>query len=109
MEELAVGPLTFRHEPSRKAGQGGDCEAIFIRQRVSCGAGVRCVVPVFVSDGERLIMPAFGAYTGALSILDRAFRGLFTDRPCAPICWGEGKVYQIARGALYGGLERVSI
>ena len=31
----------------------------------------------FASDGERAVMPAFGAYTGGLSIRDRAFAKIF--------------------------------
>ena len=31
----------------------------------------------FVTDGERMILPAFGAYTGGLNIKDKAFDGLF--------------------------------
>jgi metallophosphoesterase superfamily enzyme len=30
-----------------------------------------------VSDGRRLVMPAFGAYAGGLSIRDRAFLRIF--------------------------------
>ena len=30
----------------------------------------------FASDGRRMVMPAFGAYAGGLSIRDRAFAGL---------------------------------
>lgn len=102
VEELAVGPLTFRHEPSRKAGQGEIAGHLHPAARiVRRGRSVRR--PCFVSDGERLFMPAFGAYTGALNILDRAFRGLFTDETLRAYMLGQGKVYPIARGALYGG------
>ena len=31
----------------------------------------------FASDGERAVMPAFGAYTGGLSIRDAAFAKIF--------------------------------
>ncbi len=31
----------------------------------------------FATDGERVVMPAFGAYTGSLNVLDRAYAGLF--------------------------------
>lgn len=48
--------------------------------------------PCFASDGERLIMPAFGAYTGALNVLDRAFRGLFIDASLRAYLLGQGKV-----------------
>jgi hypothetical protein len=31
----------------------------------------------FASDGERVVMPAFGAYTGGVSIRDDAFSKIF--------------------------------
>lgn len=37
----------------------------------------------FVTDGERVILPAFGAYAGGLNIRDRAFAGLFVRSPLA--------------------------
>lgn len=48
--------------------------------------------PCFASDAERLIMPAFGAYTGALNVLDRAFLGLFIDTSLGAYLLGQGKV-----------------
>ena len=35
----------------------------------------------FVTDGLRLILPAYGAYAGGLSIRDMAFTGLFARPP----------------------------
>jgi metallophosphoesterase superfamily enzyme len=35
----------------------------------------------FVSDGRRLILPAFGAFTGGLNLLDAAFAPLFEKPP----------------------------
>ena len=37
----------------------------------------------FVTDGERLILPAFGAYAGGLNVRDAAFAGLFARPPLA--------------------------
>ena len=31
----------------------------------------------FATDGDRLVMPAFGAYAGGLNVLDEAFGPLF--------------------------------
>ena len=33
----------------------------------------------FVADGRRLLLPAFGSYTGGLDVLDPAIAGLFAD------------------------------
>lgn len=102
VEELAVGPLTFRHEPSRTEAQGEVAGHLHPAARiVRRGRSVRR--PCFASDGERLIMPAFGAYTGALNVLDRAFRGLFVDASLRAYMLGQGKIYPISHGALVGG------
>ena len=76
VRELAFGSLVFRHEPSAVAVAGEiaghlhPCARIVQRGR---SVRRRC----FASDGRRLIMPAFGAYTGSLNVLDRAYAGLF--------------------------------
>ncbi|MEJ5082384.1 MULTISPECIES: ligase-associated DNA damage response endonuclease PdeM [unclassified Ochrobactrum] len=102
VEELAIGPLTFRHEPSRINSQGEVAGHLHPAARiVRRGRSVRR--PCFASDGERLIMPAFGAYTGALNVLDRAFRGLFMDTTLRAYMLGQGKIYPIAHAALVGG------
>lgn len=75
MEELRVGPLTFRHEPraapasGEVAGHLHPCAAVRVRGR---RLRRRC----FASDGTRMIMPAFGAYAGGLNVLDSAYDDL---------------------------------
>lgn len=75
MEELRVGPLTFRHEPRAApstgeiAGHLHPCAAVRVRGR---RLRRRC----FASDGTRMIMPAFGAYAGGLNVLDTAYDDL---------------------------------
>jgi hypothetical protein len=39
--------------------------------------GRRITAPCFVTDGRRLILPAFGAFTGGLNVLDPAISRLF--------------------------------
>lgn len=102
VEELAIGPLIFRHEPSRTKAQGEVAGHLHPAARIiRRGRSVRR--PCFASDGERLIMPAFGAYTGALNVLDRAFRGLFAHTTLRVYMLGQGKVYPIAHAALVDG------
>lgn len=75
MEELNLGPLTFRHEPQAApstgeiAGHLHPCAAVRVRGR---RLRRRC----FASDGTRLILPAFGAYAGGLNVLDTAYENL---------------------------------
>ncbi|MEL7488477.1 MAG: hypothetical protein AAGJ87_14825, partial [Pseudomonadota bacterium] len=47
----------------------------------------------------RLVLPAFGAYTGGLNILDAAFAPLFSTPITAWVMGGEG-VYPFDRASL---------
>ena len=76
---IALGPLTLRHEPSPRLDQ-----TIEIAGHLHPGCGVnqrgrRLYGKCFVGDDTRLIMPAFGAYTGGLAITSKAFAGLFNE------------------------------
>jgi DNA ligase-associated metallophosphoesterase len=72
--EVAIGPIVFRHEPTGAFGEIAG--HLHPKARVATRARWmerRC----FASDGERAVMPAFGAYTGGLSIRDDAFSKIF--------------------------------
>jgi len=48
----------------------------------------------FVTDGERMVAPAFGAYAGGLNVRDEAFAGLFARQPlCGAL--GAGRVHAV--------------
>jgi hypothetical protein len=79
-DAVVLGPVTLRHEPSALAPD--ECEiaghlhpAATLEQR---GHRIRC--KCFIGDARRVIMPAFGSYTGALSISAEPFRRLFSER-----------------------------
>lgn len=90
-----LGRLVFRHEPSGEAGEiAGHLHPV---ARVRAETHVmrrRC----YAVGGERLVMPAFGAYTGGLNVLDPAFAPPFADL-LAFVIGGSG-VYAFARHAL---------
>ena len=48
----------------------------------------------FVTDGTRLVMPAFGAYAGGLNLHDSAIASLFTGRRIAHVL-GRDRVYAV--------------
>ena len=52
--------------------------------------------PCFVGNGLRLVLPAFGAYTGGLNILDDAFEPLFGDDGVSVWMLGQEGLYPIA-------------
>jgi len=75
--EVTLGALVFRHEAETNGSGAGEVSghyhpkaAVKVRARRLSG---RC----FVTDGRRLVLPAFGAYAGGLSVLDPAISGLF--------------------------------
>jgi len=74
--ELAIGPLTFRHEP-RPGAQPGEIAGHLHPAARLVGRGRSIRRRCFASDGNRLVMPAFGALAGGLNVLDAAFRPLF--------------------------------
>jgi DNA ligase-associated metallophosphoesterase len=79
-DELTLGGLIFRHEP--QAGRIDVTGHLHPCARV-CGGGRSVRRRCFVTDGERLILPAFGAYAGGLNVRDVAFAGLFSRAPTA--------------------------
>jgi metallophosphoesterase superfamily enzyme len=89
--ELRLGPLVFRHEPSEGPARGEiaghlhPCARVVGKQR---SVRARC----FASDGERLVMPAYGALTGGLNVLDKAFRAIFPSGVIAGVL-GRDSVY----------------
>ena len=83
-DELALAGLTLRHEPQAGAQLGEVAGHLHPAARVVAPRGTvrrRC----FITDGERMILPAFGAYAGGLNVLDRAFAGMFVRPPLAGV------------------------
>ncbi|HET7714295.1 MAG TPA: ligase-associated DNA damage response endonuclease PdeM [Bauldia sp.] len=97
-DELAVGPIVFRHEP-RPGAAGEIAGHLHPSARVAArGKSVRR--KCFAGDGHRLVLPAFGAYAGGLNVLDRAFAGLFAMATFRAFVLGEERVYPVGRKAL---------
>lgn len=97
-DEVAIGPIVFRHEPTGAVGEIAG--HLHPKARVSTrGRSVerRC----FASDGERAVMPAFGAYTGGLSIRDVAFAAIFQTLAFTAHVLGDRKVHTIAASRCY--------
>lgn len=77
--ELVDGPLTFRHE-ARADAPAGEVSGHYhpsARLRLKGrSVGGRC----FATDGRRLILPAFGAFTGGLDVTRPDIRQLFAKK-----------------------------
>jgi DNA ligase-associated metallophosphoesterase len=99
MAELSLGPLTFRHRACPRGPAEGEVSGHFHpKARLSLrGRSVqgRC----FATDRRRLILPAFGAYTGGLNVLDPAIRGLFADG-LRVLLIGRDRIHRIAEEKL---------
>ncbi|PRX38344.1 putative phosphoesterase [Meinhardsimonia xiamenensis] len=74
LAELPAPPLTFRHIARR--GASGEVSGHYHpKARLALG-GRSLTRPCFLVDRKRVILPAFGAYTGGLDCRDPALTGL---------------------------------
>jgi uncharacterized protein len=77
--ELEAAGLRFRHEPAVGRQPGELSGHLHPCARITGVGRRRC----FATDGERIVLPAFGAYAGGLNVRDAAFAGLFARKPTA--------------------------
>lgn len=79
LAELREGALVFRHAalPGEKAGGWGEISGHYHPKASVQHSTRRITGRCFVTDGRRLILPAFGAFTGGLDVQDAAFAALF--------------------------------
>jgi uncharacterized protein len=75
--EVASGRLILRHAPAGPILSPGEIVGHFHPKACVTTSVGRVVAPCFAHDGRRMVMPAFGAYTGGLDALDRAIASLF--------------------------------
>jgi len=102
--EFVLGDLTFRHEPGPVDVVGEVAGHLHPAARiVRHGRSLRrrCLV----GNGDRIVLPAFGAYTGGLNVRDTAFDAVFCKRR-APLSmvWmlGQNDVFGIEARELKG-------
>ena len=97
---LTLGTFTLVHEPAdgpRPAEIAGHLHPCARVRTKSASVRRRC----FVTDGERLILPAFGAFAGGLNIRDPAFARLLIRRPLAAVL-GARRVHAVGWASLGG-------
>lgn len=73
-EELQVDGLVCRHAAA--PGAAGEISGHYHPKAAISGRAGQVTGRCFVADEHRLVLPAFGAYTGGLDVLDPAIRGL---------------------------------
>lgn len=93
--DMRLGHLFLTHEPAPGIDAPGEVAGhLHPAARVAAyGRGVRR--PCFVTDGARIILPAFGAFTGGLNVRDPAIAGLFGVPPLVAAL-GRDKVHALA-------------
>jgi uncharacterized protein len=101
MAELVLGPLTLRHEPQRGSQPGEIAGHLHPAAKVVSERG-KVRRPAFVTDGSRMILPAFGAYTGGLNCLDPVIARLFDKRMITAHVCGGSRVYSVNARRLAG-------
>lgn len=102
VREIAVGGLLLRHEPSPEASEGEIAGHLHPGARiVRRGRSVRRAC--FATDGRRLVMPAFGAFTGTLNVRDRACARLFDWNVFRAYMLGSERVFAISGSMLAPG------
>lgn len=101
LDELVLGALIFRHEP--RPGHGTGEIAGHLHPAATVVRREKAVRrPCFATDGQRLLMPAFGVLTGGLDLSHRAFHGLFDRADLIAHLLGRERVYSIRYRNLRG-------
>jgi hypothetical protein len=95
---LSLGGLSFIHEPALATLAGEIAGHLHPCAKVA-GVGGSVRRRCFVTDGERLILPAFGAYAGGLNVRDPAIGGLLGRRRLAGVL-GRSRVHPVPWTAL---------
>ncbi len=93
-EQFSAGALTFRHKPGDVAAGEVAGHLHPVARVASRGRAVsrRC----FACNGSRMVMPAFGSYTGGLNVRDRAFAAVFETLRFTVHMLGDRRVYAVA-------------
>jgi hypothetical protein len=96
---VTIAGIVLRHEPEPTPGIAEIAGHLHPAARlVASGSSLRR--PCFAADANRLVLPAFGAFTGGLNILDEAFHPLFVDGPAHVLMLGRDGVYPVPHSSL---------
>lgn len=103
VDEMALGPVTLRHVPSKGPLRAGGELAGHLHPAARMsrrGVGVRR--PCFIGDARRMVLPSFGSFTGGLNVRDDAFATLFEVATRQVWMCGRDGVYPVSWDALIG-------
>ncbi len=91
--EVVLGSITLRHEPKPLEPEEFEISGHLHPGSAVSQRGKRLHGKCFIADERRVIMPAFGSFTGSLSISSPPFKGLFAS--------GDFRVWMIGQRAIY--------
>lgn len=97
VEAFATTTLTFRHQATHSAQ--GEISGHHHPKAAIPARGTSVSRPCFVADQHRLIMPAFGAYTGGLDVREPALTRLF-PRGGRVFLLGKDRLFSFTLGTL---------
>ncbi len=98
-DEFALVALRLRHAPLTAPAIGEICGHLHPKASVAV-RGRRITSACFVTDGARLVMPAFGAYAGGLDCLDPAIAGLFGRAGFRALLLGRERLHLVTKAQL---------
>ncbi len=96
--QFDTNPIVFRHQAIAAADPGEIVGHHHPKAAVPARGG-DVSRPCFVVDSRRVMMPAFGAYTGGLDVRDRAIAGLF-PRGARVFLLGKDRLFSFTLGSL---------
>ncbi|MBV6656146.1 MAG: ligase-associated DNA damage response endonuclease PdeM [Devosiaceae bacterium] len=103
VSDLYVGSAIFRHHPGGPVHDGATEIAGHLHPAPRVvGRGASARRPAFVTDGMRMILPAFGAYTGGLCLSSPAFKPLFQRQNLRAFVCGRSRVFTVPGHRIMG-------
>ncbi len=108
MLEWREGPLAFRHEatPGRLPIGVAEISGHFHPKATMPTRAGAVTRPCFLSDGRRIMLPSFGAYTGGLDIRDPAIAAVF-PRGGRAFLLGTERLFSFPTGPLRGAMRAI--
>ena len=92
--EAVLGGVTLRHEPKQLASEEFEIAGHLHPGSAVSQRGKHIHCKCFIGNVSRLIMPAFGSFTGALSISAPPFKGLFAKKDFHVWMLGQRAIYK---------------
>jgi DNA ligase-associated metallophosphoesterase len=78
-QEIVLGPITLRHIPGRLAGDDIEIAGHLHPSASLAQRGHSLRRKCFVGHERRLVMPAYGSFTGSLSVSAAPFQAIFPE------------------------------